>query len=119
MAIGTAVDFHQSIGTARKFARVHYLKNYWAERVKDMPGVRLHTSLKPEYAGGVALFSIDGMKPAEIDGPLMNQYKIHTVGIEWENIKGVRVTPHIYTSPKDLDRLVRAIEEISAKRKKS
>ena len=119
MAIGTAVDFHQSIGSARKFARLHYLKNYWAERVKDIPGVRIHTSLKPEYAGAVALFSIDGLKPAEIDGPLLNQHKIHTVGIEWENIKGVRVTPHIYTSPRDLDRLVRGIEDISAKRKKS
>ena len=119
MAIGTAVDFHQAIGSARKFARLHYLKNYWAERVKDIPGVRLHTSLKPEYAGAVALFSIDGLKPSEVDGPLLNQHKIHTVGIEWENIKGVRVTPHIYTSPRDLDRLVKGIEDISAKRKKS
>lgn len=119
MAIGTAVDFHQSIGSARKFARLHYLKNYWAERVKDIPGVRLHTSLKPEYAGAVALFSIDGMKASEVDGHLLNQHKVHTVGIEWENIKGVRVTPHIYTSPRDLDRLVRGIEDICAKRKKS
>nr|WP_293833352.1 aminotransferase class V-fold PLP-dependent enzyme [uncultured Arsenicibacter sp.] len=119
MAIGTAVDYHEGIGTARKFARVHYLKNYWAERVKNIPGVRLHTSLKPEYAGGVALFSIDGMKPSEVDSALFSQHKIHTVGIEWENIKGVRVTPHIYTSTRDLDRLVNAIEDISSKRKKS
>lgn len=113
MAIGTAVDFHNSLGTARKFARAHYLKNYWAERVRDLPGVRVHTSLKPDYAGAVALFSIDGMKPAEIDGQLINKYKIHTVGIDWENIHGVRVTPHVYHSPKDLDRLVAAITAIA------
>ncbi len=81
MAIGTAVDFHNSIGTARKFARAHYLKNYWAERVRDLPGVNIHTSLKPEFAGAVALFSIDGMKPAEIDAQLYNQHKIHTVAL--------------------------------------
>lgn len=115
MAIGTAVDFHNSIGTARKFARAHYLKNYWMERVKDIPGVKLHTSFKPDYAGAVALFSIDGMKPSEIDGQLMNQHKIHTVGIDWENIHGIRVTPHVYHTPKDLDRLVVAIEKIAAK----
>jgi len=28
MAIGTAVDFHNGIGTARKFARLHYLQRY-------------------------------------------------------------------------------------------
>jgi selenocysteine lyase/cysteine desulfurase len=115
MAIGTAVDFHNSIGTARKFARAHYLKNYWMERVRELPGVKLHTSFKPEYAGAVALFSIDGMKTSEVDSQLMNKYKIHTSGIDWENIHGVRVTPHIYHSTKDLDRLVTAITEISGK----
>jgi selenocysteine lyase/cysteine desulfurase len=115
MAIGTAIDFHNSIGTARKFARAHYLKNYWMERVRDVPGVKIHTSLKPEYAGAVGMFSIDGMKPGEIDGQLMNQFKIHTVGIDWADFHGVRVTPHVYHSPKDLDRLVTAIAKIADK----
>ena len=30
----------------------------------------------------------------QLDSALMNQYKIHTVGIVWENISCVRVTPH-------------------------
>ena len=45
MAIGTAIDFHNSIGTARKFARAHYLKNNWMQRVKYLPGVKIPTSL--------------------------------------------------------------------------
>lgn len=115
MAIGTAIDFHNSIGTARKFARAHYLKNYWMERVKDLPGVKIHTSLKPEFAGAVALFSIDGLKSSEVDGQLLNKYKIHTTAVEWEHFHGVRVTPHVYHTPKDLDRLVTAITAISEK----
>ena len=115
MAIGTAVDFHNSIGSARKFARAHYLKNYWMEKVRDVPGVKLHTSFKPEFAGAVALVSIDGMKTSEFDAQLLNKYKIHTTGIDWENIHGVRVTPHVYHSPKDLDRLVVAITAIAEK----
>ena len=115
MAIGTAIDHHLSIGSARKFARLHYLKNYWAERVRDLPGVRLHTSLKPEFAGALAMFSIDGMKPAEIDAQLLSKHKIHTVAIDWDNIHGIRVTPHVYTSPKDLDRLVTAITQMAGK----
>jgi len=31
------------------------------------------------------------------------------VGIEWENIHGVRITPNVYTSTKNLDTLVEAI----------
>lgn len=115
MAIGTAVDHHLAIGAARKFARLHYLKNYWVERVRDLPGVRVHTSLKPEYAGALALFSIEGMKAAEVESQLLNQYKIHTSPIAWENLNGVRVTPHVYTTPKDLDRLVAAITAMANK----
>jgi len=119
MAIGTAVDFHLGIGAARKFARLHYLKNYWAEKARDITGVKVHTSLKPEFAGAIALVSIDGMKPSEVESQLLGTYKIHTSPIVWENISGVRVTPHVYHTPKDLDRLVVALGEIAAKRKKS
>lgn len=53
--------------------------------------------------------SVEGKKPGELDSYLWNNYKIHTVGIEWENIKGVRITPNVYTSTKNLDRLVEGI----------
>ena len=63
----------------------------------------------------MALFSIDGMKPGEIESQLLSKYKIHTSPIDWENIHGVRVTPHVYHTPKDLDRLVAAITAIADK----
>ena len=53
--------------------------------------------------------------PAELENALFDNYKIHTVGIVWENIRCVRVTPHVYTSIADLDKLVRALGEISSK----
>ena len=55
------------------------------------------------------------MTPSELENALFNQYKIHTVGISWENINCVRVTPHVYTPLPDLDKLVSAIGEIAAK----
>ena len=54
-----------------------------------------------------------GLTPAELENQLFNKYKIHTVGIVWENISCVRVTPHVYTSLKDMDKLVKAINEIA------
>jgi selenocysteine lyase/cysteine desulfurase len=49
------------------------------------------------------------MEPGAIESTLFSKYKIHTSPVVWENIKGVRVTPHIYTSLPDLDKLVDAI----------
>lgn len=107
-AIGKAIEFHDMIGAERKEKRLHYLKNYWMERVKDLPGVRLHTSLKPEFGCAIGLVSVKDRKPAELDSFLLDKYRIHTVGIEWENLKGVRITPNVYTSTQQLDVLVDA-----------
>jgi selenocysteine lyase/cysteine desulfurase len=115
--IGEAVNFQNAIGSKRKEDRIRYLKNYWAERVKDIPKVKIHTSFKPAYSCAICGVSIDGMTPGELDSALFANYKIHTVGIVWENISCVRITPHVYTRLQDLDKLVMAIEEIAKKGK--
>ncbi len=117
-AIGEAINFHNAIGSQRKQERIHYLKNYWASAVQNVPGIRLHTSLDPRYSCAICGVSIDGFTPQELDSLLFAKYKIHTVGINWENIHCVRVTPHVYTRIKDLDKLVLALKEIAAEKKK-
>lgn len=114
--IGEALNFHNAIGAKRKEERIRYLKNYWAEKARNIPKVKIHTSFKPEYACAICGVSIDGMTPAQLDQALFNTYKIHTVGIVWENISCVRVTPHVYTRLQDLDKLVFALEEIAGRK---
>ncbi len=111
-AIGQAVDFHHLIGSARKEARLQYLKNYWVDRVKDLPHIHIHTSQHPDFAGAICLFSADGYTPQEIGQQLFSKHKIHTVPINWENIHGVRVTPNVYTTTRDLDRFVAAVKQL-------
>ncbi|MEO6405632.1 MAG: aminotransferase class V-fold PLP-dependent enzyme [Ferruginibacter sp.] len=113
-AIGEALNFHNAIGAARKQQRIHYLKNYWASAVKDNPKIKLHTSLNPKYSCAICGVTIQGMTPAELDSALFTKYKIHTVGIVWENISCVRITPHVYTRISDLDKLIKALKEIAA-----
>jgi len=115
--IGEALNFHNAIGPKRKEERIRYLKNYWANKVKDIPGVSLSTSLKPEYSCAICGVSIQGMTPQELDKQLFDKYKVHVVGITWENISCVRVTPHVYTTLQDLDTFAGAIEEIAKSKK--
>jgi selenocysteine lyase/cysteine desulfurase len=112
--IGEAINFHEGIGSKRKEERIRYLKDYWATRVQSIPKVKLHTSLNAQYSCAICGVSIDGMTPAELENALFNRYKIHTVGIVWENISCVRVTPHVYTTLSDLDKLVKAIQTLAA-----
>ena len=114
--IGEAVNFQNGIGSKRKEERIRYLKNYWATRVQNIPKVKIHTSFKDEYACAICGVSVDGMTPGELDSALFSNYKIHTVGIVWENISCVRITPHVYTRIQELDKLVMAIDTIAKKK---
>jgi selenocysteine lyase/cysteine desulfurase len=113
-AIGQAIDFHNAIGSTRKQERLHYLKTYWCQRLMKNPRVRLNVSLNPAFSCGLGNFSIEGIEPETIASKLFQDYQIHCVSIKWENIHGVRITPHVYTTTKDLDRFVDATMKIAA-----
>ncbi len=115
--IGEAINFHEAIGSRRKQERVFYLKNYWATRVKDVPGVKLHTSLDPRFSCAICGVSIEGVTSNQLMTTLFDRYKIHTVGIDYEKIHCIRVTPHVYTTTADLDKFVGAMGEIAASKK--
>jgi selenocysteine lyase/cysteine desulfurase len=79
------------------------------DKVKDLPGIRFNTSMDPRWGCAIGNIGFEGRKPGELDSFLLDKYKVHTVGIEWENIRGIRVTPNVYTTTKNLDVLVEGI----------
>lgn len=114
-AVGKAIEFYDMIGAQRKEQRLLYLKNYWMSKVKDIPGVQLGTSMKPGFGCGIGLISIQGKSTIDFDNFLWDHYKIHTSPVNWENIKGLRITPNVYTTTKNLDVLVEGIKACAKK----
>jgi len=112
-AIGKALEFHEMIGNERKEKRLHYLKNYWMEKVKDVPKVKLNTSMNPKWGCAIGNVGVEGKKATEFENYLFNNYKIHTVAIEWENIHGIRITPNVYTTTDNLDLMVQGITQFA------
>lgn len=113
-AIGQAIDFHNAIGGKRKQERLHYLKRYWCDALAKNSRIKFHISMKPEYSCALGTFSIEGMDVGDVASKLFSEYQIHTVSIKWENVNAVRVTPHVYTTTKDLDRFIDAVGKIAA-----
>ncbi len=117
LAIGEAVDFHLVIGSERKQKRLHELKQYWVDKVKSHPKIKILTPDSASLSGALGLVSIEGYEAADIDGYLFGEHHIHTVGIKYEKINGIRVTPNVYTSLEDLDRFVKALLKLAEKTK--
>lgn len=112
MAIAQAVDFHLAIGSQRKEDRLRALKMYWVDQVKHLKKVKFSTSILANKSCAICCFLIEGFTPSELEAKLLDKYKIHTSPIVYENISGVRVTPNVYTSFFDLDRLIKAVHDL-------
>lgn len=113
LAIESALDFNQAIGTKRKEERLRYLKNYWVERVQDLPGIIFNTPINEEQSCAITNFAFQGKDPRHTADYLFEKHKIFTVAYDRAGIKGVRVTPNIHNSIQDLDKLVTAIQMYS------
>ena len=114
LGIDDAIDFHESIGAERKEARLRYVQRYWTSRVRDVPNILVNTPTDPKRSCAIANVGVRGMTPADLAKTLFERYKVFTVEIDTANVHGVRVTPQLFTTPKELDVLVRALRELAA-----
>ncbi len=112
LAIGEALTFHQGLGAERKQARLTRLRDYWARRLLEHDRVRLHTSLKPGFACGIANVQIEGIDPAELNSWLWTTHRILCTPIVHDEFTGIRVSPSVYTMLPELDRFCDAIEHV-------
>jgi len=113
LTIADAIDFHNMIGAERKEARLRYLTRYWTSRVRGMKKVVVNSPSDPRRTCGIANVGIRGMRPADMEKTLLDRYGIWTVAINDDGARGCRITPHVFILPRELDRLVQAISEMS------
>lgn len=113
LAIETALAYLDQMGLERKEARLRYLQRYWTTPLRKVKGVRINTPEAPHRSCAIANVGIEGMAPAELARSLLDEYKIYTVAIDGAGVQGCRVTPNVFTTPSELDHLVRAITELA------
>ena len=116
LGLRAAIAFHEEIGIARKEARLRHLQQDWTARVRGKPRIRLNTPTDPARSCAIANVAVEGLKPLELEQRLHDEHGIFVVGIDTANVQGVRVTPHLYTSRAELDRLVAALLALAGAR---
>ena len=115
LAIGEAILFHNGLGAARKEARLRYLSRYWMNALKDVPRIRFNTSFDPRQSCAIANVQVEGVEPGAIGSYLMGTHKIFTTPIVHEEFRGLRITPNVYTTLKELDRFVEVLATVARK----
>lgn len=115
IAISEATAFHEGIGAERKGARLKYLADYWVDQLIENDRVRLHTSRDPKYACGIANVEIEGIDSGKLSSHLWRNYRILVTPIKHDEFEGIRVTPNVYTTLRELDQFADVMKSVVKK----
>lgn len=113
LAIGEALAFYHGIGPARKEARLRFLRDYWAKKLLKHDNVNLKTSLAPEHSCGVSTVEIKDVDSVKLADYLWTKHKVFVTAIKHAEFAGIRVTPNVYTTLRELDIFVDAMERVA------
>ncbi len=122
LAVGEALIFHHGIGAKRKEERFRYLKEYWAKRLEKLPGFKMLTPYSPEQSCGIGTYTIENMDMNKLSQILFEKHKIYTISVtippsngEGSEVIGMRVTPSIYTTLRELDYFIECVTHYAKK----
>ncbi|KPF69814.1 hypothetical protein IP88_11540 [alpha proteobacterium AAP81b] len=118
MAIPAAFDFQPRLGTpAVKLARLQALRNRWVAPLRGLDGLEILSPDDPAAHGALTSFRIRGRTSVAdniaITDALLNRFGImtvHRVGLAAGAC--VRVTPSLFTTMAEVDRLVPALRTL-------
>ena len=119
LATPDAIDVHEAIGIRAKARRLSYLRDRWAEAMRDHPDFEILTPADPTLHAGLTSFRVKGRTSAAdntvIRRILFERFRILTVERQGP-ARGacVRVTPSFVNTAADLDRLTMALSDLPA-----
>lgn len=119
LTIPDALDFRESIGQKNIENRLRSLRNQWVSQVRNNDKVEVLTPDDERMYAGITSFRIKGKGSYQENADLMKllheKYGIFTVAIGGlANGGGIRVSPSLYNTRADLDKLATAINDITA-----
>jgi isopenicillin-N epimerase len=107
-ALPEILEFHQAIGKKNIEARVVQLNTYLKAQIKaGIPTAEFVTPYAPEVSGGIVIVNLPGKDPKEV-----TQWLYEKFGIACAPAGGIRLSPHIYNTKQDVDRVVRALVSV-------
>ena len=113
LTVINAIEFQDKIGSKRKEDRLRFIQKYWSDQVRNYPGIRVNTPEESHRSCGIGNVWVEKHTPADMGKILMEKYKIFTAPIDGAGVRGVRISPNIYTTTAECDQLVAALKEMA------
>ena len=113
LTINDSIAYLEMIGLERKEKRLRFIQRYWSDKLRDVDNVVVNTPVASHRSCGIANVGLKNIEPKDLAKTLLDEFQIWTVGIDYENVKGCRITPNVYTTIEELDTFVNAIKTLA------
>jgi selenocysteine lyase/cysteine desulfurase len=114
MALGEAIDFHARIGKKKIETHSKALADALKKELMKIQGVHMYSPTAPELASAVVTF-----RPGQAAVPAMTQALYQSIGFACAtrggDTAGLRISPHIYNSFEQVEKVVAAISDYMKK----
>jgi len=98
-----AVAFQQAIGREAIERRVRSLATGLDAALREIPRVRVFSPSRPSHRTAMVAFQLEGVSAEKLQG-ILGQARIRTRRIAESGLEYLRLSTHLYTLPRDLDR---------------
>ncbi len=117
IAIAEAISFNEGIGIERKAARLRYLKERWANRLRGLPKTRFYTSLDPAESCAIATVGVEGLDMNKLGEHLLNKWGIIVSPIKHPDglVDGIRAVVNVSLTAREVDTFADVMENIIRK----
>ena len=113
VALESSLDFVNLIGMPQVEARIRALALHTKTQLKSLPNVELKTNMEPELSGGVVKFRLRNVPTKRAYDTLWERHRISIAMTASGDSEGLRLSPHIYNSTSQIDRVIAAVKELS------
>lgn len=108
--LAAAVAFHEALGREAVEARVRRLGTLLHEALRALPGLEVVTPRAPTLRTGMVAFRSSRESAEALQGR-MSRARIRTRRISEHGLEYLRLSAHVYTLPRDLERVVGLVAE--------
>ncbi len=112
LGMGTAVDYYNLIGGAKREARLRELKSYFRNQLDGDKRFRFKTPEADDLSCAIQNVEVVGKKVGEVKKKLFDDHKIDCRPMSGFDINGVRISLSVFTTKRDVDYLVKALRKV-------
>lgn len=114
LGLGAALEFNNMIGQERKQSRILSLKKYFRDYLEDDDRFIIKTPAPDNLSAGIQAVEVAGKNVGDARTFLLREYNIDCRPMHSHGLNALRISLSIFNTKKDIDLLVRGLQEFAS-----